>query len=143
MNTQLELQNKDFYKFWATEIVRYGDLDPVGHANNAAYSTYFETARVDLLSAMKSQYMDLYNTAIVQLNINFLKELKLGDTLDIGITIGKIGNSSLELYSAIFVKDECRATSYGVTVNFDTVKRKSAPIPSEIKELLIPYQKAS
>ena len=133
------LSQKEFYKFWAKDSVRYGDLDPVGHANNAAYSTYFESARVDLLSAMKSQYMDLYNTAIVQLNISFLKELKLGLQMDIGVTLGKIGNSSLELYSAIFVDDVCHATSYGVTVNFDTQKRQSAPIPEEIKELLKPY----
>ena len=36
------------YSFWATEHVRFADLDMLGHVNNKAYATYFEPARVKI-----------------------------------------------------------------------------------------------
>ena len=29
-----------------TDIIRYADLDPQGHVNNAVFATYFESGRV-------------------------------------------------------------------------------------------------
>ena len=43
---QFKLAN---YPFQLTDNVRYGDLDPNKHVNNAVYATYFETTRVTLL----------------------------------------------------------------------------------------------
>ena len=37
------------YRFHHPIEVRYGDLDPQGHLNNAKYLTYFEQARVNYL----------------------------------------------------------------------------------------------
>jgi acyl-CoA thioester hydrolase len=34
------------FRFYHPIEVRYGDLDPQGHVNNAKYLTYFEQARV-------------------------------------------------------------------------------------------------
>jgi acyl-CoA thioester hydrolase len=34
------------YPHRVTEIIRYGDLDPQGHVNNAVFATYFESGRV-------------------------------------------------------------------------------------------------
>ena len=40
------------YKFFHPIEVRYGDLDPQGHVNNAKYLTYFEQARVHYLISL-------------------------------------------------------------------------------------------
>lgn len=133
------LKDPDFYKFWSKEVVRYGDLDPVGHANNAAYATYFETGRVDLLKDLKSQQDAEQNTAIVQLNISFMNELRLGDEIKIGISIGKIGTSSVEIYSALFRDNQCVATAFAVAVNFDMVKRRSLAFDAGLRALLEQY----
>ena len=37
------------FKFFHPIEIRYGDLDPQGHVNNAKYLTYFEQARVHYL----------------------------------------------------------------------------------------------
>src|ERR687883_1127994 len=34
------------YPHRITEIIRYGDLDPQGHVNNAVFASYFESGRV-------------------------------------------------------------------------------------------------
>src|SRR5437868_2071401 len=36
----------EHYPFRVQEIVRFGDLDPQGHVNQAVFSTYFESGRV-------------------------------------------------------------------------------------------------
>ena len=133
---------RDSYKHWSKEHVRYGDLDPVGHANNAAYATYFESARVGLLAEIKGS-MDgsdpRYDAAVVQLNISFLKELRLNQDIEIGTLVTNIGNSSMQLISGLFIQDTCCALCECVTVYFDKKERRAAPIPSFIRENLSKY----
>ncbi|MFN5527728.1 acyl-CoA thioesterase, partial [Bradyrhizobium sp.] len=37
------------FPYRLTDNVRFGDLDPNQHVNNAVYATYFETGRVTLM----------------------------------------------------------------------------------------------
>lgn len=136
------LTSRDFYQFWGCEHVRHADIDSLGHANNAAYSTYFETGRIQALDAIRKPLNDgkRHHTAIVELQISFLKEMHQGAPIDIGVTIGKIGNSSFEIISALFVGDTCHATSTCTLVYFDTEKRKSAPLPNPIRDGLATFQ---
>lgn len=136
----MDLTQRSLYKHWAQDHVRYGDLDPVGHANNAAYATFLEGARVELLKEINGMATERHNTAVVQLNISFLKEMTIHQKMDIGIALGKIGNSSCEIYSAIFVDDVCTATSYAVAVMFDMQARKAMPIPDDLREKFALYQ---
>ncbi len=137
-----EQTSRDFYKFWGCEHVRHADIDSLGHANNAAYSTYFETGRVQALDAIRKPLNDgqYHHTAIVELQISFLKEMHQGAPIDIGVTIGKIGNSSFEIISALFIGEVCHATSTCTLVYFDTKKRKSSPLPNAIRQGFIQFQ---
>ena len=49
MPNQPQLLSRASYKLWAEDRIRFGDTDRLGHVNNAKYSTYFETARVELM----------------------------------------------------------------------------------------------
>src|SRR3954447_19148774 len=42
--TSTAITSREFYPYWINESVRFADLDPLGHVNNAAISTYFEGA---------------------------------------------------------------------------------------------------
>lgn len=132
--------DRKFYTHWANDRVRYGDLDPVGHANNAAYSTYFETGRFALLQDIKIGKSHIHDTAIVQLNISFIKELTIGTDIHIGVKVGRIGQSSLQIFSAIFVDGECHAYSEAICVVFDKEKRKATQIPDDLREKLTKFQ---
>lgn len=140
MTDHPDLTDPKTFKSWSKETVRYGDLDPVGHANNASYASYLETARVDLIKQLDGFYENNQDTALVQLNISFIKELPIGAKLDVGISIGKIGNSSVELYSSIFCDGVCHASSYAVTTMFDKKKRKSIPVPQTLRDQLSKFQ---
>lgn len=58
--------------------VRWSDLDPLGHVNNAVFITYFEIARGTYMMNASSQWNwreDMFLIANVQ--VNYLKELTL------------------------------------------------------------------
>ena len=42
----IDLTDPAGYRHWTTITIRYRDLDPLGHINNAVYSEWFEAARV-------------------------------------------------------------------------------------------------
>ncbi len=138
-DVSMNLKDKTLYPFWIKEHIRYGDLDPVGHANNASYATYFESARVKLLSRLKgaiNEEKSSHDTAIVQLNISFMKELNLHDEIEVGVKIGKISSRSFHIHSAIFKENICHATADAVAVLIDKEKRCAVSLPQETRDFL-------
>ena len=65
------------FPYRLTDNVRFADLDPNQHVNNAVYATYFETGRVTL---MKDRSYGLTPSGLawimVRLDIHFRAELK-------------------------------------------------------------------
>jgi acyl-CoA thioester hydrolase len=70
--------------------VRFADLDPNQHVNNAVYATYFETGRVTL---MKDRSYGLMPPGLawimVRLDIHFRAELRWPGTIEMGLGVSK------------------------------------------------------
>jgi len=130
------------YKKWSKEILRYSDLDPVGHVNNNAYGQLVENARTLLfddaqkISGLNNKELQTKDWVIRRLEFDFLKELRYPGEVDVGIAITRFGNSSMIVHHGVFSKDYCAATAMGVSVYFDLSKRASTPIPKEIKQAM-------
>jgi acyl-CoA thioester hydrolase len=127
------------YKKWSKEILRYSDLDPVGHVNNNAYGQLVENARTLLfddaqkISGLGDQELQTKDWVIRRLEFDFLQELRYPGEIDVGIAVTRFGNSSMILHHGVFAKDYCAATAMGVSVYFDLIQRASATIPSDMK----------
>ena len=130
------------YKKWSKEILRYSDLDPVGHVNNNAYGQLMENARTLLfddaqkISGVSNKELQTKDWVIRRLEFDFLKELSYPGEVDVGIAITRLGTSSMIVHHGVFAKDYCAATAMGVSVYFDLSKRASTPIPNEIKQAI-------
>ena len=130
------------YKKWSKEILRYSDLDPVGHVNNNAYGQLVENARTLLfddaqkISGLKNKELQTKDWVIRRLEFDFLKELRYPGEVDVGIAVTRFGNSSMIVHHGVFSKDYCAATAMGVSVYFDLSKRASTTIPRAIKEAM-------
>ena len=127
------------YSFWATEHVRFADLDMLGHVNNKAYATYFETARVHYMTACGLSDGIRVGVAMVRLEIDYRKEIRYPATLKLGVRLCKLGNSSLTLACAIFTGDVCASTSQSTAVRFDAGTRGSKPFSAAEREALEHY----
>jgi len=74
--------------------VRFADLDPVGHCNNAAIGGFFESSRVALFTAV-GQPVSGGNLSIpvVRVEIDFRQEILYGARVRVGARILRIGRS--------------------------------------------------
>jgi acyl-CoA thioester hydrolase len=83
------------YPYRLSDNVRFGDLDPNQHVNNAVYATYFETGRVTL---MKLPEYGLTPPGLawimVRLDIHFRAELHWPNTIELGLGVVKLGHQS-------------------------------------------------
>ncbi len=134
-NPQLE----DF-PYRLTDNVRFADLDPNQHVNNAVYATYFETGRVTL---MKDPAFGLTPERLawimVRLDIHFRAELKWPGTIEMGLGVSKFGRTSVTFDQVVFSEGRCVASSQSVSVLIDEISRKPTPLTDEIKTNFEPW----
>lgn len=121
--------------------VRSTEIDTLGHVNNAIYLEYLEWGRVDWLKNTGVSFDEFrklgYTVVVVNVNINYRKEAKLGDKLTITTEPFKKGRSSFVLKSEILnERNELVSDALVTIVAIDLVKRKSISLPQEIVDLL-------
>jgi acyl-CoA thioester hydrolase len=125
------------YPHQVKDIVRYADLDPQGHVNNAVFATYFETGRVTILRTPDLGIGILNATfVLVRQEIDFLRELRWPGDVEIGTAVAEMGRSSFTVAQAIFSGDECAAAGRATLVMLDTETRRPRPLtPDTIARL--------
>ena len=121
----------------AFDKLRYADTDRQGHVNNANFSTFLETGRVEFLYHPELPILqDGFSFVIAALHLNFIEEVSWPGRVDIGTAVLKVGNSSITLHQQLFQQDKCVASAETVIVQVDDNSRKSAPLGAAAKEKL-------
>ena len=125
------------FPYRLSDNVRFADLDPNQHVNNAVYATYFETGRVTL---MKDHSFGLMPPGLawimVRLDIHFRAELRWPGTIEMGLGVTKFGRTSVTFDQVVFWEGRCVASAQSVTVLIDESTRKPTPLTAEIIEKL-------
>jgi acyl-CoA thioester hydrolase len=123
-----------------SDNVRYADLDPNQHVNNAVYATYFETGRVTL---MKDHGYGLTPSGLawimVRLDIHFRAELRWPGTIEMGLGVSKFGRTSVTFDQVVFCEGKCVASAQSVSVLIDEATRKPTPLTSQIVRNFQPW----
>lgn len=128
------------FPYRLTDNVRFADLDPNEHVNNAVYATYFETGRVTL---MKDQGYGLMPPGLawimVRLDIHFRAELRWPGTIEMGLGVAKFGRTSVTFDQVVFSAGTCVASAQSVSVLIDDNTRKPTPLTAEIVRNFQPW----
>ncbi len=128
------------FPYRLTDNVRYADLDPNQHVNNAVYATYFETGRVTL---MKDRGYGLVppglNWIMVRLDIHFRAELRWPGTVELGLGLSKFGRTSVTFDQVVFSEGKCVASAQSVSVLIDDNTRMPTRLTSEIVRNFQPW----
>src|SRR5258706_4561796 len=86
------------FRFDCPVEIRYADLDPQGHVNNAKFLTYFEQARIYYLIKLglfnKDQSFMEVGVIIADIHITYHSTTHYGDPMKVGVRTSKIGNKS-------------------------------------------------
>jgi len=123
--------NKYPHKFF--EHVRWGDTDGYQHVNNVSISRYFESARVSIIRDLESKEFSL---VIVNFTINYYSQIFYPNKIQIGSLLSRIGDSSITIVQALFVKNKCKSTAKSIMAYADLKNEKSQKIPEDLKSRL-------
>jgi acyl-CoA thioester hydrolase len=128
------------FPYRLTDNVRFADLDPNQHVNNAVYATYFETGRVTL---MKDRAYGLtpdgLGWVMVRLDMHFRAELRWPGTIEMGLGLVKFGRTSVTFDQVVFSEGRCVASAQSVSVLIDEAARKPVPLTAEIVAAFQPW----
>ncbi|MBN2555107.1 MAG: acyl-CoA thioesterase [Anaerolineales bacterium] len=126
----------DEFPFQTYDKLRYADTDRQGHVNNAVFSTYFETGRMELLYDSGNPLASEGEFVIASLKLDFLAEVHWPGRIEIGTGVREVGNSSFRLAQALFQDGRRVAAAETVIVQIDERTRKSCPLSEKTRTFL-------
>ena len=130
------------FPYRLTDNVRFADLDPNQHVNNAVYATYFETGRVTLMKDPSYGLMPKGLAWImVRLDIHFRAELRWPGTIELGLGVARFGRTSVTFDQVVFSEGQCVASAQSVAVLIDATSRKPVPLTEEIIRNFQPWMR--
>lgn len=129
------------YPHRVTELVRYGDLDPQGHANNAVFATYLESGRVAMFRD-PDLGIGVANATLVLVRqeIDFLRELRWPDDIVVATGVSEFGRTSFVMMQAIFRSEQCAASGRAIMVMLDKETRRPLPLTEALIARLSPWR---
>ncbi len=117
--------------------VRWGDMDTLGHVNNARFFTYEESSRIEYFQPLAlddpRMWKD-YGLILAGIGADFLAQVHYPAELEICMRVAKIGRSSLSTLSVMFRGDQPVAVVRGTAVWFDYLAQKPAPVPPHVRQ---------
>lgn len=119
---------------------RWSDNDIYGHINNVTYYSYFDSAVNRFL--IEQGGLDIHSAEVVGFVVNsscnYFSPLAYPQSIDVGIRVEKLGNSSVTYGVAIFKQDQQQASAAGsfTHVFVHQASSKSVPIPQQIRQAL-------
>ena len=135
----------DFHFTYPVEV-RYADLDPQGHVNNACFMTYFEQARVNYLIQLdlftkRQSFLDV-GILLADAHVTFLAPVLFGVDVRVSVRVSKLGNKSLNMEYRMFdgVTGNDLATGSTVLVTFDYRKQVTISIPDVWREQISAFE---
>jgi acyl-CoA thioester hydrolase len=121
------------------ELVRFRDLDAMGHVNNAVYLTYLEQARLTFLQGLGLvRGVGMPEMILARVEIDFRDQIGPGDEVEIGVRTARVGAKSFELEHRFEVAGRLVADARSVLVSYDYERQRSIPVPDEWRRALAP-----
>jgi acyl-CoA thioester hydrolase len=119
------------------ERVRFRDLDPMGHVNNAVFLTYVESARVAFLKHLgAAPTLEELGIIVARIEIDFRAPIRFADEVEVTAHASRFGEKSFDLDHELLVDGNVVAEAKTVLVTFDYSRREPVPIPDAWREKL-------
>jgi acyl-CoA thioester hydrolase len=119
---------------------RWMDNDLYGHVNNVVYYSYFDTVINEYL--IREGGLDIHRGGVIGIAVEtqcrFHAPLTFPETIDAGLRVGHLGNSSVRYEIGLFRAGEPEPAAAGhfVHVFVDRESQRPVPIPPAIRAAL-------
>ncbi|KJZ50289.1 MULTISPECIES: acyl-CoA thioesterase [Pseudomonas fluorescens group] len=137
--TQTTPQRSD-YRHFQPIITRWHDNDVYGHVNNVTYYSFFDTAVNTYL--IEHGGLDIHDGEVVGFVVSsacdYFASIAFPERIEIGLRVGKLGNSSVQYELAVFKAGEEEACAAGRFVHVFVDRGSNLPvsIPGSLREAL-------
>jgi acyl-CoA thioester hydrolase len=127
--------------YQTTFSMRWGDMDAMGHLNNAMYFRYFETVRIDWLHGIGAK-PDPKGEGFVIANAvcNFYKQLAYPSNIVAKLYVSDVARTTFETWVTLELEAEPNiiyAAGGSTTIWIDSVAKKATSLPDWMKVLLM------
>ena len=129
------------YRYEVDIDVRYRDLDPVGHVNNAVYATYLEHARTNYYSDVLDLATEELSFVLAHVEIDYERSITAEDDVTVGIRVSRIGDKSMTTEFRVEASGETSATAETVQVVVDD-EGTPAPVPDDWRETIVEFEES-
>jgi acyl-CoA thioester hydrolase len=113
--------------------LRFGDTDKLGHVNNAAYASFAEVGRLELL---RSLGIEAPSVILARQAIDFRRQVALGDECSITSSVVEVGNTSITLSQVLRANGLVAADFEVIIVWFDYEAQRPARVPDAVRAVL-------
>ena len=135
-----QAQPRSAYRVFRTLTTRWMDNDAYGHVNNVVYYSWFDTAVNAYL--IEHGALDVQDGAVIGLVVetqcNYFSPLAFPQTVEAGIRVARLGQSSVRYEVGLFAQGEplCAARGHFVHVYVDRLSRRPVALPEKLKTAL-------
>ena len=118
--------------------IQWGEMDALGHVNNARYFTWLESARIELLTriGILADGPRELGPILAAIQCDFVKPAVFPATVIVGVRVSSVGRTSITMAYEIWRENKpdevhARATSVAVLVDYRTMTK--VPVPDAIR----------
>ncbi len=115
--------------------VEWGDMDALGHVNNACYFNYFQQARIEWLESLKLDMRQHTGPVVIHVACTFLKPVVYPAALSLHSHLHSLGRSSIVIDHDLYQGEQLMAQGVSKIVWVDYKANKSISLPLEIQKL--------
>lgn len=115
--------------------IAWGDMDALGHVNNARYFDYFQEARIDWLRDLNIEMTEKTGPVVVHVACTYLKPVIYPATVTLRSRIHALGNSSMMMDHDLYQDEILMAQGSCKIVWVDYTLGKSVPIPEILRTI--------
>lgn len=131
---------REAFPVFRSITTRWMDNDVYGHVNNVVYYSWFDTAVNAWL--IEQGALDIHGGAVIGLVVetgcNYYASLAFPQTIEAGIRVARLGNSSVRYEVGLFAQGAPQAAAQGhfVHVYVDRQTRRPTPLPAALRSVL-------
>ncbi len=138
--TEIARPKKSEFRCLYPIVTRWSDNDIYGHINNVVYYSYFDSVVNRYL--VEEGQLDIHQSEVVAYVVNsqcqYFSPLAYPQDVEVGLRVGKLGNSSVIYELGVFAKNQDEVSAFGsfVHVFVDRKTDQSTLIPETIRTAL-------
>ncbi len=117
--------------------VRYGECDPQGVVYFARYPVYVDVALTELWRERIGPYNDMVEAGsdmvVAEMTLRYLGSAVFDDDLDVAVSVGRLGETSLTLEWRIERDGDTLVTGTVRQVCIDPATKTKKPLPPDVR----------